>query len=251
MPRKRRRKNRSPSSPPQDWEQLSPAEKLASFKRQQLKGEVNDFASRFDYPLDDFQLCAINALQAGKSVLVAAPTGSGKTLVGDFALFLALKRGLRAFYTTPIKALSNQKFRDFSASYGSENVGLLTGDISVNPTAPIVVMTTEVLRNMLYRQDKRLEDLGFVILDEVHYLADRYRGPVWEEVILHLDSQVKVIALSATVSNAEEFGQWLRQVRGNLEIVVSEKRPVPLYQHMFVGGRLFDLETNLKAVKAG
>ncbi|WP_270625742.1 DEAD/DEAH box helicase [Varibaculum timonense] len=250
MPRKRRRKNHSSSLPTQDWEQLSPAQKLASFKRNQIRGEVNDFASRFDYPIDDFQLRAIDALQAGKSVLVAAPTGSGKTLVGDFALFLALKRGLRAFYTTPIKALSNQKFRDFSASYGSENVGLLTGDVSVNPAAPIVVMTTEVLRNMLYRQDKRLEDLGFVILDEVHYLADRYRGPVWEEVILHLDSQVKVIALSATVSNAEEFGQWLREVRGNLEIVVSEKRPVPLYQHMFVGGRLFDLETKTKGGKS-
>lgn len=112
MPRKRRRKNHSSSLPAQDWEQLSPAQKLASFKRNQLRGEVNDFACRFDYPLDDFQLCAINALQAGKSVLVAAPTGSGKTLVGDFALFLALKRGLRAFYTTPIKALSNQKFRN-------------------------------------------------------------------------------------------------------------------------------------------
>ncbi|MDU5542038.1 DEAD/DEAH box helicase [Varibaculum cambriense] len=200
------------------------------------------FAAGFDFPFDDFQDQALRALENNKSVLVAAPTGSGKTLVGEFSLFLALKRGVRAFYTTPIKALSNQKFRDFSATYGSENVGLLTGDISVNPSAPLVVMTTEVLRNMLYRDDGRLDDLGFVVLDEVHYLADRYRGPVWEEVILHLGAQVKVIALSATVSNAEEFGQWLRQVRGNVEIVVSEKRPVPLYQHMLVGGRLFDLE---------
>lgn len=241
MPRRRKRKK--PAAPGAgDWDSLSAAEKLATFKRTQIKGEAASFAARFDFPFDDFQARALRALETNKSVLVAAPTGSGKTLVGEFALFLALKRGVRAFYTTPIKALSNQKFRDFSATYGSENVGLLTGDISVNPSAPLVVMTTEVLRNMLYRDDGRLDDLGFVVLDEVHYLADRYRGPVWEEVILHLGAQVKVIALSATVSNAEEFGQWLRQVRGDVEIVVSEKRPVPLYQHMLVGGRLFDLE---------
>lgn len=241
MPRRRKRKK--PAAPGAgDWDSLSAAEKLATFKRTQIKGEAASFAVRFDFPFDDFQDQALRALENHKSVLVAAPTGSGKTLVGEFALFLALKRGVRAFYTTPIKALSNQKFRDFSATYGSENVGLLTGDISVNPSAPLVVMTTEVLRNMLYRTDGRLDDLGFVVLDEVHYLADRYRGPVWEEVILHLDAQVKVIALSATVSNAEEFGQWLRQVRGDVEIVVSEKRPVPLYQHMLVGGQLFDLE---------
>lgn len=243
MPRRRKRKKPTTQGAG-DWESLSEAEKLATFKRTQIRGEAASFAAGFDFPFDDFQDQALRALENNKSVLVAAPTGSGKTLVGEFSLFLALKRGVRAFYTTPIKALSNQKFRDFSATYGSENVGLLTGDISVNPSAPLVVMTTEVLRNMLYRDDGRLDDLGFVVLDEVHYLADRYRGPVWEEVILHLDAQVKVIALSATVSNAEEFGQWLRQVRGNVEIVVSEKRPVPLYQHMLVGGRLFDLELN-------
>lgn len=242
MPRRRKRKKSAATASGNDWESLSAAEKLATFKRNQITGEAGRFAARFDFPFDDFQQRALGALEDGKSVLVAAPTGSGKTLVGEFALFLALKRGVRAFYTTPIKALSNQKFRDFCAAYGSENVGLLTGDISVNPGASLVVMTTEVLRNMLYRQDGRLDDLGFVVLDEVHYLADRYRGPVWEEVILHLDPAVKVIALSATVSNAEEFGQWLRQVRGDVSIVVSEKRPVPLYQHMLVGGRLFDLE---------
>ena len=241
MPRRRKRKKPTTQGAG-DWDSLSAAEKLATFKRTQIRGEVASFAAGFDFPFDDFQDQALRALENNKSVLVSAPTGSGKTLVGEFSLFLALKRGVRAFYTTPIKALSNQKFRDFSATYGSENVGLLTGDISVNPSAPLVVMTTEVLRNMLYRDDGRLDDLGFVVLDEVHYLADRYRGPVWEEVILHLGAQVKVIALSATVSNAEEFGQWLRQVRGNVEIVVSEKRPVPLYQHMLVGGRLFDLE---------
>lgn len=242
MPRRRKRKKSAATANANDWESLSAAEKLATFKRNQLAGEAGSFASRFDFPFDDFQQRALAALEGEKSVLVAAPTGSGKTLVGEFVLFLALKRGVRAFYTTPIKALSNQKFRDFCAAYGSENVGLLTGDVSVNPAAPLVVMTTEVLRNMLYRRDGRLDDLEFVVLDEVHYLADRYRGPVWEEVILHLDPAVKVIALSATVSNAEEFGQWLRQVRGDVEIVVSEKRPVPLYQHLLVGGRLFDLE---------
>ncbi len=241
MPRRRKRK-KSVTKDANDWESLSAAEKLATFRRTQVNRLAASFATRFDFPLDDFQLRALNALEDDKSVLVAAPTGSGKTLVGEFSLFLALKRRVRAFYTTPIKALSNQKFRDFCAAYGSDNVGLLTGDISINPAAPLVVMTTEVLRNMLYRADGRLDDLGFVVLDEVHYLADRYRGPVWEEVILHLDQQVKVIALSATVSNAEEFGQWLRQVRGDVEIIVSEKRPVPLYQHMLVGGRLFDLE---------
>ncbi len=241
MPRRRKRKKLTAKGP-DDWDSLSAAEKLATFKRNQINSETASFAARFDFPFDDFQLRAIRALEDKKSVLVAAPTGSGKTLVGEFSLFLALKRGVRAFYTTPIKALSNQKFRDFCAAYGSDNVGLLTGDVSVNPGASLVVMTTEVLRNMLYRQDGRLDDLGFVVLDEVHYLADRYRGPVWEEVILHLDPAVRVIALSATVSNAEEFGQWLRQVRGDVEIVVSEKRPVPLYQHMLVGGRLFDLE---------
>ncbi|WP_122820539.1 DEAD/DEAH box helicase [Varibaculum vaginae] len=242
MPRRRKRKKPVVTASERDWESLSAAEKLATFKRNQITGEAGRFASRFDFPFDNFQQRALADLESDKSVLVAAPTGSGKTLVGEFALFLALKRGVKAFYTTPIKALSNQKFRDFCAAYGSENVGLLTGDVSVNPAAPLVVMTTEVLRNMLYRRDRRLADLGFVVLDEVHYLADRYRGPVWEEVILHLDPAVKIIALSATVSNAEEFGQWLRQVRGDVAIVVSEKRPVPLYQHLLVGGRLYDLE---------
>ena len=172
---------------------------------------------------------------------MAAPTGAGKTIVGEFAIYLALQRGLKAFYTTPIKALSNQKFTELSEKYGSGNVGLLTGDTSINGDAPVVVMTTEVLRNMLYADSATLDDLGYVVMDEVHYLADRFRGAVWEEVIIHLPSEVQVVSLSATVSNAEEFGAWLDTVRGDTDIIVSEHRPVPLWQHVMVGRQIMDL----------
>ena len=189
---------------------------------------------------DPFQIDALDAVEAGKSVLVAAPTGAGKTIVGQFGAYVAVQRGMRAFYTTPIKALSNQKYLELCELYGADNVGLATGDTSINSKAPIVVMTTEVCRNMIYA-GAPLEDLGVVVLDEVHYLADKMRGPVWEEVIIHLPAHVAIIALSATVSNAEEFGAWIREVRSSCEIIVSEKRPVPLYQHMIVGEEIFDL----------
>ena len=184
---------------------------------------------------------AAGLVAAGSGVLVAAPTGAGKTIVGEFAVHLALARGQKAFYTTPIKALSNQKYRDLVAQHGADRVGLLTGDTSVNGEAPVVVMTTEVLRNMLYAGSSTLAGLAFVVMDEVHYLADRFRGAVWEEVIIHLPDSVQLVSLSATVSNAEEFGEWLGEVRGNHAVVVSEHRPVPLWQHMLVGNRLFDL----------
>ena len=184
---------------------------------------------------------ACRALEDGQGVLVAAPTGAGKTVVGEFAVHLGLAGGLKTFYTTPIKALSNQKYLDLVARHGAESVGLLTGDASVNPRADVVVMTTEVLRNMLYSGSRDLDRLGYVVMDEVHYLADRFRGPVWEEVIIHLAPEVRVVSLSATVSNAEEFGDWLGQVRGRTAVVVSEHRPVPLTQHMMVGRRLLDL----------
>jgi ATP-dependent RNA helicase HelY len=174
-------------------------------------------------------------------VLVAAPTGAGKTVVGEFAVHQALEHGRKCFYTTPIKALSNQKFHDLAARYGSEQVGLLTGDNAINGEAPIVVMTTEVLRNMLYAGSPTLEQLGYVVMDEVHYLADRFRGPVWEEVIIHLPEGVLLAALSATVSNAEEFGEWLGTVRGTTEVIVDEHRPVPLWQQVMAGHRLLDL----------
>jgi ATP-dependent RNA helicase HelY len=193
------------------------------------------------FPLDEFQVQACESIEAGRGVLVAAPTGAGKTIVGEFAIHLALAQGRKAFYTTPIKALSNQKYQELVDDFGSARVGLLTGDTSINGEADIVVMTTEVLRNMLYAGSGTLDALGFVIMDEVHYLADRFRGAVWEEVIIHLPESVTVVSLSATVSNAEEFGAWLGTVRGETDIVVSEHRPVPLTQHVLVRDRLVDL----------
>ncbi|MDT7801702.1 MAG: ATP-dependent helicase HelY, partial [Actinomycetota bacterium] len=157
------------------------------------------------------------------------------------AVHLALAEGRKCFYTTPIKALSNQKYGDLVARYGADAVGLLTGDTSINGNAQVVVMTTEVLRNMLYAGSSTITDLGYVVMDEVHYLADRFRGAVWEEVILHLPEHVRVVGLSATVSNAEEFGEWLVEVRGDTAVVVDEHRPVPLWQHMLVGNRMMDL----------
>ncbi|GGB35957.1 helicase [Flexivirga endophytica] len=199
------------------------------------------FAAGYDFPFDDFQRLGIEAVQSGRSVLVAAPTGSGKTIVGEFAAYLALHTNRKTFYTTPIKALSNQKYADLVARHGADNVGLLTGDSSINGEAPIVVMTTEVLRNMIYAGSRTLGKLGFVVMDEVHYLADRFRGAVWEEVIVMLAPSVQLISLSATVSNAEEFGDWLREVRGDTEVIVEEHRPVPLWQQMMVGPSLMDL----------
>ncbi|KAA1419884.1 DEAD/DEAH box helicase [Mumia zhuanghuii] len=219
----------------------SPAERYAHFRAAQAKPLLAEFAGLYEFGLDPFQIESCEALEDGHGVLVAAPTGSGKTLVGEFAVHVALKTGRKCFYTTPIKALSNQKFHDLVERYGAENVGLLTGDNTINGEAPIVIMTTEVLRNMLYAGSRTLEGLGFVVMDEVHYLADRFRGAVWEEVIIHLPESVQVVSLSATVSNAEEFGDWLSEVRGDTVTVVSEQRPVPLYQHVLVGRRLFDL----------
>jgi len=203
--------------------------------------QIDAFAKGFDFPFDDFQVRACQAVASGQGVLVAAPTGAGKTIVGEFAVFLALASGRKAFYTTPIKALSNQKYADLVRRHGADKVGLLTGDSSINGEAPVVVMTTEVLRNMMYAGSSTLRGLGFVVMDEVHYLADRFRGAVWEEVIIHLPDDVQVISLSATVSNAEEFGAWLAEVRGDTAVIVEEHRPVPLWQHMMVGQGLYDL----------
>lgn len=203
--------------------------------------ELSLFTEQLPFGLDDFQRRACEALQEGRGVLVCAPTGAGKTVVGEFAVHLALAGGGKCFYTTPIKALSNQKHTDLVARYGKERVGLLTGDLSVNANAPVVVMTTEVLRNMLYANSPALQGLSHVVMDEVHFLADRMRGAVWEEVILHLADEVRLVSLSATVSNAEEFGGWIQTVRGDTSVVVDEHRPVPLWQHMMVGKRLFDL----------
>jgi len=189
------------------------------------------------FTLDRFQEEAIAAIDAGRSVLVAAPTSSGKTVVAERAVELALAAGRRAFYTAPIKALSNQKYRDLGQLFGQERVGLMTGDQVLVPEAPVVVMTTEVLRNMLYAGSDAVADLAWVVLDEVHFLEDPYRGAVWEEVLLHLAESVGVVALSATVSNAAELGDWVRSVRGPTDVVVESRRPVKLRSHYLVAER--------------
>ncbi|MEU9235475.1 DEAD/DEAH box helicase [Streptomyces subrutilus] len=224
-------------------EELSPAERYAAarIRAAEEASALAPFREMYAFDLDPYQVEACKALEAGKGVLVAAPTGSGKTIVGEFAVHLALQQGRKCFYTTPIKALSNQKYADLVKRYGADKVGLLTGDNSVNSEAPVVVMTTEVLRNMLYAGSQSLRGLGYVVMDEVHYLSDRFRGAVWEEVIIHLPESVTLVSLSATVSNAEEFGDWLDTVRGDTEVIVSEERPVPLWQHVMAGRRIFDL----------
>src|SRR5271155_690777 len=213
--------------------------------------EFASFRALYEFDFDDFQVAACSALGAGSGVLVAAPTGSGKTVIGEYAVHLARAQGRKCFYTTPIKALSNQKYADLLRRYDSRTVGLLTGDNSINGDAPVVVMTTEVLRNMLYPSSPTLAGLGYVVLDEVHYLADSSRGAVWEEVIIHLPESVRVVALAATVSNAEEFGEWLDQVRGGTTVIVDEHRPVPLWQHVLAGNRLYDLFTEDSASPGG
>ncbi len=219
----------------------SPAERYAAARQRAAAPVLAAFAAGYPFGLDPFQLTACRALEGGEGVLVAAPTGAGKTVVGEFAVELALAAGRKCFYTTPIKALSNQKYADLVARHGEASVGLLTGDNAVNGDAPVVVMTTEVLRNMLYAGSPGLRGLGYVVMDEVHYLSDRYRGAVWEEVIIHLPAEVRLVSLSATVSNTEEFADWLVTVRGHTRVVVEEHRPVPLWQHVLVGSRLYDL----------
>lgn len=229
--RKRNRHGKNPVShselPPE-----SPAQRYAAAKQHAISQSLNRFCGLFDFPLDDFQLDAARALDAGNDILVTAPTSAGKTIVGLYGVYLALETGKRVFYTTPIKALSNQKFLQLCELFGSEQVGLLTGDTSINGDAPAVVMTTEVLRNMIYA-GAQLSDLGFVVMDEVHYLSDPFRGPVWEEIIIHLHAGVRLISLSATVSNASDFASWLRTLRGFTQVVATKERPVPL-QHFMI-----------------
>ena len=229
-------------------EQLSPAERFAASKSRTDSPALEQFRASLSFDLDPFQVGACIALERDDSVLVAAPTGAGKTIVAEFAVFLAMQKPRsKVFYTAPMKALSNQKFQEFVAEYGADEVGLLTGDTNINSGARIVVMTTEVLRNMLYADSDLLRDLSFVIMDEVHYLADRFRGAVWEEVIIHLPQTVRLVSLSATVSNAEEFGDWLQAVRGETAVIVSEERPVPLDQHVIMRTKLIDLFASASA----
>ena len=198
------------------------------------------FVAGYGFDLDDFQLRGLDAIDAGASVLVAAPTSSGKTVVAEYALQKALHEGTKAFYTTPIKALSNQKYADLVRRHGAGRVGLLTGDNAINGEAPIVVMTTEVLRNMIYAASDTLRDLRYIILDEVHYLQDTYRGPVWEEVIIHAPHSARLVCLSATVSNAEELADWMTTVRGPTSTIIEERRPVELQNLYLVGDRSAD-----------
>jgi ATP-dependent RNA helicase HelY len=236
-------------------DQLSPAERFAAAKSRNSSPQLESFRARLSFDLDPFQRSACSSLEEGNSVLVAAPTGAGKTIVAEFAVHLAMQRPrAKVFYTAPMKALSNQKYQEFLAEYGPDDVGLLTGDTNINSQARIVVMTTEVLRNMLYADSDLLNDLSYVIMDEVHYLADRFRGAVWEEVIIHLPQSVRLVSLSATVSNAEEFGDWLQAVHGETAVIVSEERPVPLEQHVLVRSKLldlFDTSTGLSGVATG
>ncbi len=187
----------------------------------------------FDFELDDFQKEAIEHIKNGKSVVVCAPTGAGKTCIAQSAIHLALENGTRIFYTTPLKALSNQKYFDFSRKYGEENVGLLTGDTTINREAQIVVMTTEVFRNMLYGTTfgtlkDNLKDVRYVVLDEVHYMNDEQRGTVWEESIIYCPTNIQIIALSATVQNSKQLTNWINTVHSGTEHVFTDFRPVPL-----------------------
>ncbi|MEO1389384.1 MAG: DEAD/DEAH box helicase [Cyanobacteria bacterium J06634_6] len=200
----------------------------------------------FPFPLDDFQLDAIAALNKGESVIVCAPTGSGKTLVGEYAIHRALEMGRRVFYTTPLKALSNQKLRDFKRTFGDENVGLLTGDSSVNRDAPVVVMTTEIFRNMLYGTTigdvgTSLRDVQAVVLDECHYMNDRQRGTVWEESVIYCPPEIQLVGLSATVANGGQLTDWISEVHGPTQLIFSDYRPVPLSFHFAVEKGIFPL----------
>ena len=199
-------------------------------------GRRQTFLADLGFDADEFQHAGFDGVDDNSNVIVAAPTGAGKTLVADYAIDKVLSEGRRVFYTTPIKALSNQKFFDLGDRFGTHNVGLLTGDNSINGDASVVVMTTEVLRNMLYA-GTNLDALTTVVLDEVHYLQDAYRGPVWEEVIIHLPRRIHLVCLSATVSNADELAAWIETVRGETKLVVENKRPVELTNLYMVGQR--------------
>src|SRR5438309_7122854 len=215
---------------------------------------IQTFVARYPFPLDSFQLDAIAELAQGQSVLVAAPTGTGKTLVAEFAIWLAQQRHQRVIYTTPLKALSNQKYRDMRALYGTDAVGLVTGDIVEHSTASIVIMTTEVYRNMLLEEGgdrfandenripSALVDVGYIIFDELHYLSDIGRGPVWEEAIICSPPHVQLVGLSATVSNAVDLADWISRVHRPIALVVHEQRAVPLEHYYFLDNKLHHVQ---------
>ncbi|MBC7543610.1 MAG: DEAD/DEAH box helicase, partial [Candidatus Sericytochromatia bacterium] len=231
--------SRNAASPPQTSEDAT----ALTANQQALPEIITRFQDRFAFPLDPFQIDAMAELYKGRSVMVTAPTGSGKTIIAEYAVFDALTRGLKLIYTTPLKALSNQKFRDLGADYGEEKIGLVTGDISINPKAPIVVMTTEILRNILYQDPARLDEVLYVVLDEVHYMNDADRGTVWEETIIHAPSHVLLVALSATVANAPDIAAWIGSIQNQENVAVIEhfERPVPLRHFYYTDETLFPL----------
>jgi ATP-dependent RNA helicase HelY len=211
---------------------------LAPRRQSSLKAE---FAASLPWPLDEFQEEAIDKLDAGAGVLVCAPTSSGKTVVAEYAIFRALAEGVQVIYTTPLKALSNQKFRDFQRAYGEGVVGLVTGENTINELAPIVVMTTEILRNVIYEDPQRLRDVSYVILDEVHYIDDFPRGSVWEEIIIQAPAHMKLVGLSATIGNYRELADWMSQNRGRIDTVYTDRRPVELRLWLSIQNRFHPL----------
>lgn len=202
---------------------------------------IERFKGRYDFPLDTFQIEAAESLLDGRSVLVTAPTGSGKTIVAEFAIFDALDRRLQVIYTTPLKALSNQKYRDLLEHYPEERVGLVTGDLAINPNADVVVMTTEILRNILYQNPQRLDSVLYVVIDECHYMNDMDRGTVWEEIIIHAPSHLCLVALSATIANAEELANWISSIHNEMRVIEHLERPVPLAHFYFANDKLYDI----------
>jgi len=187
---------------------------------------IAEFAARYPFPLDDFQLQALRKIAEGSSVIVSAPTGAGKTLIAEFAIWLALCSQRHIGYTTPLKALSNQKYGDFQREFGEAQVGILTGDVKMAPQAPVLVMTTEILRNMFY--ERAFPEMAYVVLDECHFIGDEGRGTVWEEIIINCPPEIRLVALSATVSNIQEIAAWIEEVHGPIEVIYHPTRPVPL-----------------------
>ncbi len=203
---------------------------------------VDEFAATLPFELDSFQKEAIDKLDRGRGgVLVSAPTSSGKTIVAEYAIFRALREGAKVLYTTPLKALSNQKYHDFVRAYGESTVGLVTGENTINDDAPVVVMTTEILRNLIYEDPARLDMVRYVVLDEVHYIDDFPRGSVWEEIVIQAPRTIKLVGLSATIGNYSEIAEWMAENRGGMETVFHEVRPVELKMWLAINNRLSPL----------
>jgi len=207
-----------------------------------VEPQVHDFEATLPFHLDPFQREAIDKLDTGVGgVLVSAPTSSGKTVVAEYAIFRALREGTKVIYTTPLKALSNQKYHDFVREYGEQRVGLVTGENTINDEAPVVVMTTEILRNLIYEDPKRLDSVEYVVLDEVHYIDDFPRGSVWEEIVIQAPRSIKLVGLSATIGNYREIAEWMAENRGGMETVFHNVRPVELKMWLSIHNRFLTL----------